>query len=63
MLLSFPNENFLPPDIPKLLLKEIGIKLFKYFNIITHDVYYSVCKTENGRQDFKELIITNYDIN
>lgn len=36
--------------------------LFKDFNIITHDVYYSVCKTQNGRQDFKELIITNYDI-
>lgn len=37
-------------------------ELFKDFNIITHDVYYSVCKTQNGRQDFKELIITNYDI-
>ena len=36
--------------------------LFKDFNIITHDVYYSVCKTDNGRKDFKELIITNYDI-
>ena len=37
-------------------------QLFSDFNIITHDVYYSVCKTSNGRQDFKELIITNYDI-
>lgn len=37
-------------------------ELFSDFNIITHDVYYSVCKTDNGRKDFKELIITNYDI-
>ena len=37
-------------------------ELFKDFNIMTHDVYYSVCKTQNGRQDFKELIIANYDI-
>lgn len=37
-------------------------ELFKDFNIITHDVYYSVCKTNSGRKDFKELIITNYDI-
>lgn len=37
-------------------------ELFKDFNIITHDVYYSVCKTDNGRKDFKELIITNYDV-
>ena len=29
---------------------------------MTHDVYYSVCKTDNGRKDFKELIITNYDV-
>lgn len=36
-------------------------ELFKDFNIMDHEVYYSVCKTENGRQDFKELIITNYD--
>lgn len=36
--------------------------LFRDFNIIMHDVYYSVCKTNNGRKDFKELIITNYDI-
>ena len=36
-------------------------ELFKDFNIITHDVFYSVCKTDNGRKDFKELIITNYD--
>jgi len=36
--------------------------LFKDFNIMTHDVYYSVCKTDNGRKDFKELIITNYDV-
>lgn len=37
-------------------------ELFKDFNVINHEVYYSVCKTENGRQNFKELIITNYDI-
>lgn len=37
-------------------------ELFKDFNIIDHKVYYSVCATENGRQDFSELIITNYDI-
>ena len=37
-------------------------ELFKDFNIINHDVYYSVCKTQNGRQDFKELIITNYEV-
>ena len=37
-------------------------ELFDDFNIITHDVYYSVCKTQKGRQDFKELIITNYNI-
>lgn len=38
-------------------------ELFKDFNIIDHKVYYSVCKTENGRQEFKELIITNYWVN
>lgn len=37
-------------------------ELFKDFNIIKHDVYYSVCKTNKGRKPFKELIITNYDI-
>jgi len=37
-------------------------ELFKDFNIMDHKVYYSVCKTQNGRQDFKELIITNYEI-
>ena len=37
-------------------------ELFKGFNIITHDVYYSVCKSQSGRQDFKELIITNFDV-
>jgi DNA adenine methylase len=37
-------------------------ELFKDFNVMDHKVFYSVCKTENGRQDFKELIITNYDI-
>lgn len=37
-------------------------ELFNEFNIINHEVYYSVCKTQNGRQDFNELIITNYDI-
>jgi DNA adenine methylase len=35
--------------------------LFKDFNIIDHEVFYSVCKTENGRQNFGELIITNYE--
>jgi len=37
-------------------------ELFKDFNIIDHKVYYSVCKTDNGRKDFQELIITNYDV-
>lgn len=37
-------------------------KLFSEFNIIDHKVYYSVCKTDVGRSDFKELIITNYDV-
>lgn len=37
-------------------------ELFKDFNIIDHQVYYSICKTENGRKDFNELIITNYEI-
>jgi len=41
---------------------ELIRELFKDFNIIDHKVYYSVCKTENGRQEFSELIITNYDI-
>lgn len=35
---------------------------FKDFNIVDHEVYYSVCKTQNGRKGFKELIITNYDL-
>ena len=26
--------------------------LFKDFNVMDHQVYYSVCKTENGRKDF-----------
>lgn len=37
-------------------------ELFKDFNVITHDVFYSVCKADSGRTNFKELIITNYDI-
>lgn len=37
-------------------------ELFKDFNIIDHEVYYSICKTDNGRKGFKELIITNYDV-
>lgn len=37
-------------------------ELFRDFNIIDHQVYYSVCKTDNGRKEFKELIITNYDV-
>jgi len=35
--------------------------LFSDFNIIPNDVYYSVCKTDKGRKNFKELIITNYN--
>ena len=43
------------------------VKIYKLilggFNIITHDVFYSISnRTQNGRQNFKELIITNYDI-
>ena len=38
-------------------------ELFKDFNIIDHKVFYSICKSESGRQEFNELIITNYDIN
>lgn len=37
-------------------------ELFKDFNVMTHDVFYSVCKADSGRTNFKELIITNYDI-
>jgi DNA adenine methylase len=37
-------------------------ELFKDFNIMDHEVFYSVCKTDNGRVNFKELIITNYEI-
>jgi len=37
-------------------------ELFKDFNIIDHEVYYSACRTTNGRRHFRELIITNYDI-
>lgn len=37
-------------------------ELFKDFYITDHKVYYSVCKSDNGRQDFSELIITNYDL-
>jgi DNA adenine methylase len=37
-------------------------ELYKDFNVMDHEVFYSVCKTENGRNNFKELIITNYDI-
>lgn len=36
-------------------------ELFKDFNIITHDVYYSVSRNVDGRRNFKELIITNYE--
>jgi DNA adenine methylase len=36
-------------------------ELFKGFNTIDHDVFYSISRTENGRRNFKELIITNYD--
>lgn len=38
-------------------------ELFKDFNIMDHEVYYGICKTQNGRTNFKELIITNYEIN
>jgi DNA adenine methylase len=37
-------------------------ELFKDFNIMNHEVYYGICKTYNGRKDFSELIITNYDV-
>jgi DNA adenine methylase len=37
-------------------------ELFKDFYIMDHKVYYSVCKTDNGRKDFNELIIANYDL-
>ena len=36
-------------------------ELFKDFNIITHEVFYSISKTQNGRRNYKELIITNYE--
>lgn len=36
--------------------------LFKDFNIVSHDVFYSVSKAEEGRKEYKELIITNYKI-
>ena len=36
-------------------------ELFKDFNIIAHEVFYSISKTQNGRRNFKELIITNYE--
>lgn len=36
--------------------------LFKDFNIIDQEVYYSICKKDTGRKSFKELIITNYDV-
>lgn len=38
-------------------------EIFKDFNIIDNEIYYSICKTDNGRSAFKELIITNYEIN
>ena len=37
-------------------------ELFKNFNVMTHDVYYSICKNPSGRQEFEELIITNYEL-
>jgi DNA adenine methylase len=37
-------------------------ELFKEFNVMDHEVYYSVCKSDIGRQNFSELIITNYDV-
>lgn len=37
-------------------------ELFKDFNIIDHEVYYSVSKQDTGRINFKELIITNYTL-
>ena len=36
-------------------------ELFEDFNIIEHDVFYSACRTSNGRRKYGELIITNYD--
>lgn len=37
-------------------------ELFKDFNIMTHDVFYSISKKDEARKDYKELIITNYNI-
>lgn len=37
-------------------------EIFKDFIITDHEVYYGICKDQNGRQNFKELIITNYNI-
>lgn len=48
-LLTINNDNFIR-------------ELFKDFKIINHEVYYGICKTDNGRSHFKELIITNYNI-
>ncbi|MTI85320.1 MAG: DNA adenine methylase [Firmicutes bacterium] len=36
-------------------------ELFQDFNIMDHEVFYSACRTSNGRRKFKELIITNYE--
>jgi len=36
--------------------------LFNDFNIMTHEVFYSISKQEDARKDYKELIITNYDV-
>lgn len=35
-------------------------ELFKEYNFITQDVFYSVCKEEKGRKEYKELMITNF---
>lgn len=48
-LLTINNDNFIK-------------NIFKDFYIINHEVYYGICKTDNGRRSFDELIITNYNI-
>lgn len=74
---SYPVGNFTDGDYKALQEKCLEMKgkflltinddefirgLFRQFNIIDHQVYYGICKTDNGRKKFKELIITNYDI-
>lgn len=37
--------------------------LFSDFNIVDIDVQYSLCRTDNGRRKFGELLISNYPLN